>query len=323
MATIVKCSEDVIDKIPSVMEHIYKVFGTKTIIVYAVLSDNNIGFIARDIYNFLYIKNEQNGYSVTPFQIKEDGTVGMIKLDDNHFFFGNGDTYMVDKDKIEHGLGIRALKETDEDEYDGFVYYTQYNPANDTLCDINYQQMYREIEGRTPIYGYHTKKIDVLSIDEKYSKRGNKHAGILSRHSKYFSRYEFDSDQIGYKLVAIKDYGIFDVITQGAYNLQKEDSIIRYVKAFYSRKDGSFVDIWPLSSHVDTETLKSLISSYGFRTEIPRELLEVYNRDNRLVLEIQDLASQIKELGKCDDEEMCMILELVPEKDDETKSEQS
>lgn len=316
MAQIVKCSEEVLLQIPNVQEYIYKIFGDKPLVLYAVLDNNRIGFIVRNFYNCLYIKNDTDGYSVIPFQLTENEEIGMVMIGDDHFFFSDDSMYMIDKEGIEHTLGIKAIDGFDPDNYNGFVFYAQYNKKNDTICDIRYQQMYREVDGKVPIYEYHTKKIDSVSIDEKYTKRGNNHFGIIPPRSKYFSKYEFNRDHMGYTLTALKDYGVFDVVTKGAYALHKEDKVIRYVKAFYLQKDGNFVDLWPFARQITDEELKDYIKSLGFRAEVPEELMAVYNGQDKIVLELQGLASQIKELGKCDDEEMCMILQLVPEDED-------
>ncbi len=334
MAKIIRCEDDVVEKIPNIMGHVYEYFQDKPLIVYAVLDDDNkLSFIVKDFNNCIYVKAGYKDYDITPFRLRDDGTVEMIRVGDNSIFFkceedalkaseANkrdyvNDVYMVDDKGIEQAIGIRKLAYPDTDEYDGFVYYVQYNRNNDTMCDIRFQQMYREVDGKVPIYGFHTKKIDVLSIDEKYSKYGNDKFGLLGPNSKYYSRYEFDRSELGYTLTSIKDYGLIETISKGAYALQKQDRVIKYVKSFYVRKDGSYVDLWPFASSKSPEQLDELIKSFGFYPRIPDVLLQAYNGDLGVCNEVRDLAKQIKDLEYVDDNKMCMVMQLVIESKEE------
>lgn len=314
MAKIIRCTDEVVELIPNIMNHVYEYFGEKELIIYAVLDDNEISFIVCDNYNCIYIKKEYNTYSITPFKLKEDKSIGMIKLGDNSFFYSDeGIIYMVDKTKREHMVGTKALSHEDIDGYDGFVYYVQYNPENDTMCDIRYQQMYRTVDGKPHIYSFHTKTIDVLSIDEQYSQKGADKQGFLTGTSKYFTKYEFNSEEIGYTLSAIKDYGVLEVLLNGAYNLQKSNKVVRYVKTSYVQKDGNYFDLWPFARQLNPEQLQELIKQYGFEIAIPSQLLDFYNDDIPIVRELQKLVSEIHELDKSDDNRKCLRMQLVAE----------
>ncbi len=318
MAKIIRCSDEVVELIPNIMNHVYEYFGDKELIVYAVLDDKDIGFIVCDNYNCIYIKKEYSNYSITPFQLKEDKSIGMIRIGDDSFFHSDeGLIYMVDKDKKEHMIGAKKLTCEDTDGYDGFVYYVQYNPENDTLCDIRYQQMYREIDGKPHIYSFHTKKMDVVAIDEQYSKYGADKQGLLPKTSKYFTKYEFNSEELGYTLSAIKDYGLVNVITNGSYNLQKSDKSIYYVKTAYVAKDGNYLDLWPFARQLKPEELEQLIHSYGFNHTIPNTLMDFFNGDIPIVCELNSLVSEMVELEKSQDDCKCLRMQLIPEEVEE------
>lgn len=317
MAQIIRCTDEVIEKIPTIMQHVYEYFGCAELVIYAVLDNKNLNFIVCNHQNCLYIKNSFNKYEIIPFSLKEDKSLAMIKIDSNYFFYNDdGTIYMVDEQKKEHMIGIKELTCEDEDGYNGFVYYIQYNPSNDTLCDIRYQQMYRQVNGHTPIYSFHTKKIDTLSIDEQYTKKGSDKRGILPPTSKYFTRYEFNHDELGYTLSAIKDYGLFNVITQGAYNLQKDDRVIRYVKTSFVSKDGNYLDLWPFARQINPEQLDELIKSYGFETTIPPRFIEFYNGYNPIASEISSLVTEMIELEKSSDDRKCLIMQLIPDENE-------
>ncbi len=322
MAKIIRCTDEVIDKIPNIMGHVYEYFGEKELIIYAVLDDKDLSFIVCDHYNCLYIKSSYNNYEIIPFQLKEDKSLGMIKLGPNRFYYSDeGITYMIDESKKEHTIGAKQFTREDSDGYDGYVYYVQYNPDNDTMCDIRYQQMYRLVDGQPHIYDFHTKKKDVIAIDEQYSKKGADKQGILPRISKYYTKYEFNQDELGYTISAIKDYGLMNVILNGAYNLQKTDRVVRYVKTLFVNKDGNYADFWPFSRQITPEDLDEIIKSYGFETNIPPAYLDFYNGNIPVVRELQSLISEIIELEHSEDNRKCLRMQLVPEEVEEVPEE--
>ncbi len=321
MMEIIKCNDEVLAMIPNIMGHIYEYFEDHELALYAVLKDGRLGFIARDGLNGIYLQSDNEDYSITPFSLHKDGSLAMVAIGNDSLFFryaediiGTGntldDTMLVDKEGIEHLIGIRKLVKEDIDGYDGFIYHIQYNKKNDTACDIRYQQMYREVNGKVPIYGFHTRRIDVVSIDEHCNKNGYDIRGFLPRTAKYYSRYEFDSGRLGYTLATIKDYGLIRTITSGAYALQKQDKVTKYIKAFYVKKSGNFLDMWPLAEQKTEEEMRNLVRRYGFKDEIPGILMAAYNGNIAVCNELKELAKQMQELVDAKDEEKVMFMKL-------------
>ena len=55
---IIKCTDDVIQKLPNVLGLIYEVFGERDVVVFATLDKNKeLGFVARVNEQCLYINN--------------------------------------------------------------------------------------------------------------------------------------------------------------------------------------------------------------------------------------------------------------------------
>lgn len=309
MVQIVEITEDLLPKVPHVIELLYKLYGSKTIGIFAVLVEDKLGFIGRDGADCVYIYND--GYN--RFTLNEQEELGALNVDGYDVFFGE-DIYFVSKDKIEHHIDLIPLSEPDQDDYDGYVSYKQYNPDKDTLCEIRYQHMYREIDGRPNIYGYHTKKIDCLYIDEEYIKKGSPIKGILPKRSKYYTKIEFDEDMIGYKLTGIREYGLFDFLEKGPYNLQMGNSLVRYARTKYIGHDGNYHDFWPLGEQLKEEELNELIKSYDFNIEPFWKMIEIYNGKSEVVNLIKAIVSEMKPIieimRKRQDTNKCALLTL-------------
>lgn len=293
MVQIVNLDEETLKKVPNVIELLYNIFGAKTIGLFAVVVDNELGFIGRDGSNCVYI--HKDGYNF--FALNQDEELCALRKDGFEIFF-DGDIFFVDENKIEQRVDLYSLSEPDQDDYDGFVSYKQYNSENDTLCEIRYQHMYREIDGRPIIYGYHTQVIDCLYIDENYTKKSRPKRGFLPKSSKYYTKVEFDDGMVGHTVSLIRDYGLMEFLEKGSYQLEKERKLVRYAKTQLIDFEGNFRDFWPLGEQLKTEELLELIKSYGFRTELPWQLIEIYNGRDNFVNTLNEIVRQMKEISK-------------------------
>lgn len=309
MVQIVEVTEDLISKVPHVIELLYELYGAKTIGLLAVLVDDKLGFIGRDGVDCVYIHGD--GYN--RFTLNEQEELGAVEIDGLDVFFGE-DVFFVSKDKIQHYLDLIRFSEPDQDGYDGCVSYKQYNPENDTLCEIRYQHMYRESDGKPCIYGYHTQTVDCLYIDEEYSKKGCPTKGILPKRSKYYTKVEFDDEMVGYKLTGIREYGLIEFLGKGPYGLKMERNLIRYARTKYIDGDGNYHDIWPLGEQLKPEELEKLIMSYGFGSEPSSLMIEIYNGRNSMIDLLKSIVAEVKriseEVRKTQDTAKCAILIL-------------
>lgn len=293
MVQIVECTEDILKSVPNVIELLYEIYGAKTIGLFAVVVDNELGFIGRDGANCVYI--HKNGYN--NFTLNENEELAAVKKGEYNIYFGS-DVYFEDAKKIEHTVNLYSLDELDQDEYNGCVSYKQYNPESDTLCEIRYQHMYRELDGKPIIYSYHTSKIDSLYIDENYIKMPTPKKGLLPKRCKYYSRLEFEDDMVGYKWAMIKDYGLENFLNGNFYNLQKERNVIRYIKTLLIDADGNYRDFWPLGEQLTRDDINTLIASYGFNTSVPNEILNIYNGYDELINNLFEIVLQMKVISK-------------------------
>ena len=292
MVQIVEITEDILKKSPNVINLLFELYGPSTIGLYAVLVDKELGFVGQNGAECVYI--HKNGYN--KFTLNAEKDLGALEIDGYDVLFGEN-LYFVNKEGIESFVELEKLDELDPDEYDGSVTYRQYNPETDTLCEIKYQHMYREMDNRPTIYGYHTRKINYLFIDEEYKKKPQPGKGLLPKRAKYYSKVEFDDSMIGHKLVEIRENGLIETLFSDG-DRTSERNIVRYLRTVFIDGNGVYRDMWPLGEQLKTEELKELISSYGFSTELPWQLIEIYNGKDRLVNTVEDIVKAMKEVSK-------------------------
>ncbi len=294
MVKIASIDEEVLKNIPNVLELLYEIYGPSTIGLFAVLNEQNkLSFVARHGGDCVYI--DENCH--INFTLNENEDLGAIRRNGFEVFFGE-DTYYVDKNKVEYHLDLYKLDEPDQDDYDGCVAYKQYNPENDTLCELRFQHMYREMNGVPIIYSYHTKKIDCAYIDEEFTKKARPTKGILPKRSKYYTKVEFDNEMLGYKLTSIREYGLVEFLMRGPYELQMERDIVRYAKTTYIDGSGNYHDFWPFGEQLKPKEIEDMIKSYGFNVEIPMTMIDIHNGRDEYVNYIKEIVEQMKPISK-------------------------
>lgn len=307
---IIECDDDVVAKIPNVMNILYDVFGKEDIKMFAILSDDKLCFLARCENGCVYIDKDNNPIY---FSVDEEDNLISVYIEPFQVYFSDN-FYLIDENNHEHVLNFYSLPVPDDDGYTGCISYKQYDPQNDVLCELRYQQMYNE-GSFNKVYHFHTKVIDAVYIDEKYKNSKNYHVGLLPRRAKYFKSLKFDYEQIGYKLMAINEFGLTRVLHEGAYNLYKERDVLRYIKTRFILPDGSFSDTWPLAKQIHREEIVDLIKQYGFNSEIPKDIIDIYNGENETVKLVKDLIDKVKEvkkeLDKPENSRMCLTLSFI------------
>ncbi len=287
---IIKCTDDVIQKLPNVLGLIYSIFGDSDVVVFATLDkENNLGFVARVSDQCVFI-NHKGEYTL--FGLNSDEELDRIRI--NGYVAFMDDLYFTDASDKEYRLQMLPLSSPDTDGYDGYISFKQYDPSIDTFCEINYQQMYREVNGKAPIYGFRTQEIDGVYIDEKYNKSKGYIKGLpLPKRAKYYTKAAFEEGQMGYDWIKIKDYGLEEFLANRNIATGRNREV-RYVKSSYVRLDGSYGDLWPFAHQMKREEIDEIIKGYGFLSEVPSLFIDIYNGSNYTLNEIQEIVAEMK-----------------------------
>ncbi len=287
---IIRFDEDIVKRLPNIEKVIYDMFGSEDVLIFAVLDEKQkMGFVVRSNDGCLYIDNK--GESI-PFSLDENDDLSLLRKDDYVINFNEELTFMS-QDNIMHFLRLHKYNQPDCDGYDGSIEYKQYDSKRDIMCVINYQQMYREYDGRPCIYQFRTNEIDGVYIDEKYSRGDHKKGFPLPKRAKYYTKVECAEDEIGYDWMKIKDYGLVNFLSNNIPALERGKSI-RYVKSLYRGLDGSFRDLWPLAKQIRREAIDEIVKSYGFNTQVPSLFISVYNGYDETVKDIQAIVEEMK-----------------------------
>lgn len=312
---IIPCDENIIAQIPNILNFLDDLFGEREIRVYATLEDDKLGFVGETDDFSVLIDNEAN---CTIFTRGEDGKLYSVYKDNYSIFFENNElSHIIDNNKIEYSVAFCPLEIEDKDGYDGNVCFKQYNPNNDVLCSIYYQHDYREKDGNPYIFDEHTKQIGELYIDEYYKTKPKYKPGLLPKRAKYFLGYTFMHGDPEYNMVALKEYGILRVTTEGALSLLGSRKVVRYIKAQALSARYELYNNWPLSRHYVEEELKDLINSYGVKSELPKLFIDLYNDEDEDAIRIKEIimdVNKIKEVENPETTNMWLKLKILNKK---------
>lgn len=292
MMKIIKCDDNVMSRIPNVLGLIYEIFGEKDVVVFATLdNDKKMGFVARVGGDCVYI-NDKGEYTLFALDTNEE--LDRIRIDGYLAFMD--DLYFTDENNKEYRLQMMPLQTPDIDGFDGYISFKQYDPKTDTFCEINYQQMYREVDGRTPIYGVRTQEIDAVYIDEKYKKsRGYLRGLPLPKRAKYYTKVAYENGEMGYDWIMIKDYGLAE-FKANRNLITSRSKEVRYVKSSFVRFDGGYGDFWPFADQIKREEIDKIIQSYGFLSEVPSVFIDIYNGYNYTLRQVNEIITEMKRI---------------------------
>ena len=309
MLKVIPCNNDVLMKVPNVLNYFYEVYKTNEFDVYSIADNTKlIGFIGIENELGVYLKVDDK-IDMTAFMLDENKELLSIHREGYTIRFEEADVmaYINDKTGIEEYLSLNKQDEPDVDGYTGFISYMQYDPKRDINCELQYQQMYYENKDnfRPTIYEYHTKHIDQVYIDKNFNLSAPINIGPVFRD--YYISYDLTDDIAAQNICDIKEFGLINYINRNYY-VNKNDKY-RYYKVKYIGLNGKFHTGYPYTKGFSTNEIEYLIKSYGFNTSIPNYVLNTYNNRNQYLKDIEYLLEQIKDI-KEEDKEKYMKLQI-------------
>lgn len=312
MVEIVKIDMDVLSKVPNILKCIEKICGYDVpLVVYGILNEGKFGFVVKNGSNCIYFVD--NDLKLINFEVNEDNDLLSITKDGYKKEYCDDDDIYINLDTgIECFLNIEKNEKKDIEGYDGLVNFVQYDIKRDLRCEMQYPHMFREsINGKNPpIYEYHTSSFRTLFIDKKYYEKGLKENGILGNRHLYYNKMTVYNGDPDYTISAINDFGLLNVLSDGAYALYGTDKIYKYCRAKFICNNGYYVTLFPFCSTYNEESLKEYVEDLGFSATIPKYVFNSYNGYDEELNVIEEIVKQMKEIDKNKKDDMKMILKL-------------
>ncbi len=246
-----------------------------------------------DLFTVFTINNG-NEVSYEMFCVDEDYKITSAGFDDFEMQLVSGDRCIQFRDtyNVESLVFIKRSDGHDIDGFDGSIGYIQYNQEHDVRLMLLYQQMYNSAE---QVHGYQTGKEPFQILIEK-GLNAKKKGSILPVRSERYIKTVIDSDDVAYGVSAIREYGLSEFLQKGAYNLHKEDRIIRYYKILTQTKEKYAITTYPLGTGYRLDAFDELFKKYGFKRTIPQELIQIHNNQHDDLNRYQDIADYMKEV---------------------------
>ena len=309
---IINCDrEDIICKVPNLEGVLTSYFGDKDVLLFACLDNDKLSFIGRCGTYCVYI----DGDKVLPFGLNEESKLDFYYMDEMHYYpngfklFDDEEVICKDKKGNLHAV-ISYPMEFEEGNVGAFSYF-QYNEKKDALCEIRYRHHFmKDKDGKSPIYGYYkTRKMESVYINRDHSKHKDFSHGFIPGSFSHYELISFDSDMLGYNFIAISEHGLLSVLREGSYSLVKEGTANRYLKSYYVKKDGTPLEMpWPICRFYKEEDVIEELTGLGFGTEVPEELIYLYNGESHNKKLIDQLINMMNGVIEAKDIHKYMLL---------------
>lgn len=293
--SVVKPNQEIVDKLSDVMDIVYDVYGVQLLNSYAVMDDGELGFVFLGEEMNIYVNRRKEGLAFFAFLLDEEGKITYYGVDDYRIMFSQNSMDVVDKNNKQYSLYMTGLSEGLESEttFSSYLNFWQYNPDNDTACDIQYAQKIKHTGKReTNVY---VDEVENVFIDPRYSVKGGINKGLVSNGKKYYSRVTCETIDIG--------------------DMSTEESS-KYLPIKYISPSNRYYTLGMLSSKYDYSDIAKVIESYGMVSSIPRKLLDIYCEADFDFRKVQWIVREVLEERKKETDEKGMVFKLVPDEED-------
>ena len=293
--SVVKPTENIINKLQDVMDIVYQVYGVELINAYAVKDDGEFGFVFYGEQMNMYVNKRKEGLVFFAFQLDEQGKLKYYGVDNYRIYFNNGTMDVLDINNRQISLYVSKLAEGLETEssYNSFLNFWQYNPENDTSCDIQYAQKLKLTgEKETNVY---VNEVENVFIDPRYSIKGGVTKGLVSNGKKYYCRVTCETIDIG--------------------DFSTEESS-KYLPIKYISAGNRYYTGGHFASKFDYKQITEVIESYGMLSEIPSKLLDIYTESDIDFRKLLWIIREVKEEKKKEVNDKGMVFKLVPDSEE-------
>lgn len=257
--SVLKPDDESIQKLQEVINYVYEVYKLENVEAYIVLDDGELGFVFYGENMNMYINNKKTGLEFSAFNLDENGELTYYGVDNYRIYFSDGGMDVLDKDNKQLSLYISRLSEGLEGaaSFNGYFNFWQYDPKTDVSCSIQYAQNLREDIKKD--ISVSINDAENVFIDPRYSTKGGITKGFVGGGKKYFSRFTCET---------------FDI---GDFSVEESN---KYLPIRYISSSNRYYTLGSFATKYDFSEIAKIIDSYGFLTEVPGKLIDIYKEND-------------------------------------------
>lgn len=290
-------NEKVIKEISHLNNFFLDMFGEGQIGVLAVLDENELGFVGLKEGKACYVKNVNDKLNFLVFGFENDFSLSYIVSDDIPYVFTEDSVCSSEKNGLIKELKCVKLSNPDQDSYNARIIYLQMNSEANTNLELHYQSdyYYNNPYGTPYIYRERLKNFKFVYLVD-YKKMGIYSLPGIGKKYNFYVGYEMEKDSRGFRL----------------FNEDNDNNVIRYLRMTHLINN-TYTDSILSGFGISKKEMCSLISSYGFDTEVPEKLLKMYNYEDEEYLLASNLVTEIGNVMKNKEEDKQARLILTKE----------
>lgn len=287
-------NDDVIKEASHLGKYFLDMFGEGEIGLFAILDNNEVGFVGIKEGKASFIKKENNTLKHFEFGFEEDFELSYLVSDNIIYVFTSDGVCCNDETgQLSKELSCNKLPELDQDGYNANIRYIQINESKRVNLELHYQADYYGDEDNRPyIYSSRLKNFKYVYLID-YKKWGIHSLPGLGKRYNFYVGYEMEKGSKGFQM----------------FGEDGDESVIRYLRMTHL-VNNAYTDSMIPGLGISKDEVCSLISSYGFDTEIPNRLLKMYNEEDPEYLIAKEIIELIKKVleNKEDGKQARMIL---------------
>ncbi len=287
---LIKCDEKIMSILPRIFPILFEEFGEDIPLeMYACYDERKKpAFFAKSGNKCLYIIGDYH----RKFEVDGNGELSCFYGDEYKAIFRDRDMLFIDANGVQYSLFVDYFNEMDREasRFDGKIIFSQYREKDDSLCRMEY--LYEKGMGGK-INSFNMKDPCLVHLEKNCSvKNDSKEYGLTSKSVLNYRLHTFESGDIGYGYVRMREEGFVSWLAGIFYN--NRDSILqRFTEAKYVFR-GMYLHILPICKMFKTGEVKQFVRNKKFLVEVPMEMLSIYNGTDNDIIRIREFLASLE-----------------------------
>lgn len=284
MIELRKIKKDLLSDNSALVEQIQIIYGDFSGELFSYKYEGEDRWLYRDEKNCTILGLEDDFVVYTSFAIDEDYNIIYSEFDDFSVIRNANNENLICREDLPlaDSLVMAKIPPSLDRVYNGMIFHHQVSSKKEEEIVISYKTMYSE----KPEY-FHSQ------FTKPYI-----YSFFTKRKVEKYMLFEAELGTDGYNLITINEFGLGNVLKKGAYNLQKEEKLIRYYKIRWQFSSGRVLLLQPFCVGYTMQEMDKMLEEKGFTRKIEDYMLDYYNGVYLEYFEYNDLAVALKEYDK-------------------------